>query len=169
MASELLRKVLNYSVTDISQHQQDSNGHHSDGLHNGYPGETGENAEEVCSSPSFLFDYYRPQRSCGQGNIFTPVCHSFCSQGGEGVCLNTCWDTTRPDQTPPGADTPLEQTPPGADHPPPGSRLQHTVYERPVRILLECILVLIVFQEFSNSIFHYLEKKCTEYYIRFNA
>ena len=20
--------------------------------------------------------YYRPQRSCGQGNIFTPVCHS---------------------------------------------------------------------------------------------
>ena len=29
---------------------------------------------------------YRPQRSCGQGNIFTPVCHSFCSQGG-GVYL----------------------------------------------------------------------------------
>ena len=28
-----------------------------------------------------------------------------------------------------------------ADYPPPGSRLQHTVYERPVRILLECILV----------------------------
>ena len=26
--------------------------------------------------------YYRPQQSCGQGNIFTPVCHSFCSQGG---------------------------------------------------------------------------------------
>ena len=25
---------------------------------------------------------YRPQRSCGQGNIFTPVCQSFCSQGG---------------------------------------------------------------------------------------
>ena len=35
-----------------------------------------------------------------------------------------------PDQAPPpGADTPL------------GSRLHHTVYERPVRILLECILV----------------------------
>ena len=50
MASELLRKVLNYSVTDISQHQQDSNGHHSARLHNGYPGETGENTEEVCSS-----------------------------------------------------------------------------------------------------------------------
>ena len=32
-------------------------------------------------------------------------------------------------------------TPPGPDTPPPGSRLQHTIYERPVRILLECILV----------------------------
>ena len=41
--------------------------------------------------------------------------------------------------------TPLDQAdPPGpADTttPPPGRRLQHTVYERPVRILLECILV----------------------------
>ena len=42
--------------------------------------------------------------------------------------------TPSPDQAPPGPDTP-----PGAH--PPGSRLQHTVYERPVRILLECILV----------------------------
>ena len=60
---------------------------------------------------------------------------------------------------PPGADTPQEQTPPGQDtHPrsryppppdqtpsradsPPGSRLRHMVNERPVRILLECILV----------------------------
>ena len=104
---------------------------------------------------------YRAQRSCGQGNIFTPVCHSFCSQGG--VCLSACWDTTPPnqiptppDQTPPPrADTPPDQTPtpgsrhpPGSRHTPPkeqthprGSRLQHTVYERPVRILLECILV----------------------------
>ena len=54
---------------------------------------------------------------------------------------------TPPEQTPPGADLPLEQTPPppnrhppGADTPP-GSRLRHTVNERPVRILLECILV----------------------------
>ena len=29
-----------------------------------------------------LGHFYRPQRSCGQGNIFTPVCHSFCSHGG---------------------------------------------------------------------------------------
>ena len=40
---------------------------------------------------------------------------------------------------PPGADTP----PPGAD--PSGSRHQRTVDERPVRILLECVLVVIVF------------------------
>ena len=36
---------------------------------------------------------YRPQRSCGQGNIFTPVCHSV-HRGG--VSLSTCWDTTTP-------------------------------------------------------------------------
>ena len=64
---------------------------------------------------------------------------------------------TPPGADPPGADTPLEQTPPPEQTPPleqtppkqtpprpdtpPGSRLQHTVNERPVRILLECILV----------------------------
>ena len=41
---------------------------------------------------------------------------------------------------PPGADTSWEQTAPQADTPP-ESRLQHTVNKRPVRILLECILV----------------------------
>ena len=66
----------------------------------------------------------------GQGNIFTGVCLST-----GGVCLSACWDIP-----------PREQTPPGSRHPPgpdtrPGSRLQHTVNERPVRILLECILV----------------------------
>ena len=108
---------------------------------------------------------YRPQRSCGQGNIFTRVCHSFCSQGGGGLpqCMlgyhpspgpdppgsihpprdqTPPWDQTPPphwDQTPPGADThlgadpPREQTPPRDQTPP--------VYERPVRILLEYILV----------------------------
>ena len=29
-----------------------------------------------------LYCCYRPQQSCGQGNVFTGVCHSFCSQGG---------------------------------------------------------------------------------------
>ena len=64
----------------------------------------------------------------GQGNVFTGVCDSV-HRGG--VCLSACWDTT----TPPGADIPRDQTSP------PGSRRQHTVNERPVRILLECILV----------------------------
>ena len=53
MASELLRKVLNYSVTDINQ--QDGNGNHSNGLHNEYPGDTGGNVEEVCCKSSFQF------------------------------------------------------------------------------------------------------------------
>ena len=97
----------------------------------------------------------------GQGNICTGVCLS--TGGGEG-CLPQCMLG----YTPPGADppprsrhppwsrqTPPEQTPTppdqadplGADPlrpgrpPPPRSRLQHTVNERPVRILLECILV----------------------------
>ena len=57
-------------------------------------------------------------------------------------------------QTPPGPETTLDQAdspgtrdpPRPGRHPPrpetpPGSRRQHTVNERPVRILLECILV----------------------------
>ena len=46
---------------------------------------------------------------------------------------------TPPDQ----ADPPGRENPPAGRTPPPGSRLQNTVYERPVRILLECILVMI--------------------------
>ena len=43
--------------------------------------------------------------------------------------------------TPPHEHTPpLENTPPWSS-PPPGSRLRHMVSQRPVRILLECILV----------------------------
>ena len=99
--------------------------------------------------------FYRPQRSCGQGYVFTRVCDSV---NREGVCLSACWDATPlsrhpPEQTPPtsrqppplGADTPRDQppTPLGPAPPPPhGSRLRHTVNERPVHILLECILVI---------------------------
>ena len=50
------------------------------------------------------------------------------------------------DQTPPRSRHPPDQagTPPGSDTPPPpgSSRLRNTVNARPVRILLECILVL---------------------------
>ena len=57
-----------------------------------------------------------------QGHIFTPICHSV--HGGGGVCLSECWDTP-PGQTPP---SPLGRHP-----------------QQPVRILLKCILVLLVF------------------------
>ena len=67
----------------------------------------------------------------------------------EGVCLSACWDTTPPppSRPPRSRHHPPEQTPPRSRHPrsrhpPPGSRLRHTVNERPVRILLECILGL---------------------------
>ena len=113
---------------------------------------------------------YRPQRSCGQGYVFTRVCDSVHRGGspgrenppGLGEPLPRA-GRTPPGQgeNPPGADPPWNrhppgaetfplppraETPPGADsprsrHPPPGSILQHTVNERPVRILLECILV----------------------------
>ena len=63
------------------------------------------------------------------------------------------WEKTpRRADTPPGADThPREQTPPAdtphvrhplGQTPHLGCRLRHTVNERPVRILLECVLVL---------------------------
>ena len=104
--------------------------------------------------------YYLPQRSCGQGNIFAPVCHPVHrGRGGGGIPQGTeaeppldqthhpspRADTPRPDtpqSRPPKSRPPRPDTPSGPD--PPGSRLRHTVYERPVRILLECILVLMI-------------------------
>ena len=74
----------------------------------------------------FLFFYfYRPQRSCGQGNIFAPVCHSV--HGGVSASPHPR-SRHPPEQTPPGTDTPQnryppqkqtspEQTPPRADTP----------------------------------------------------
>ena len=84
---------------------------------------------QITSSELF---YYRPQRSCGQGNVVTGVC--VCPQGGEGVCLSACWDARPPwtRQTPPDqADTPpgpgrhphtprTRQTPPDQADTPPG-------------------------------------------------
>ena len=74
-----------------------------------------------------LHDSYWLQRSCGQGNIFTPVCHSVhrgVSPGSRHPLEHTPprADTTPLEQThppgadtPPGVDTPQEQTPPRAD------------------------------------------------------
>ena len=82
------------------------------------------------TNPTGTLSCYRPQQSCGQGNIFTPVCHSV-HRGGLPQCMLGY---------PPGSRPPGIRHPPGSDTPP-GSRLQHTVYERPGRILLECFLV----------------------------
>ena len=99
----------------------------------------------------------------------------------------TPWEQTPPGSRPPGADPPSradppkqtppqeqtppfpwEQTPPlGADttpqtrHLPPGSRLQHTVYERPVRILLECILVLYLSSKSKKQLVVNIHYSCT--------
>ena len=60
---------------------------------------------------------YRPQRSCGQGNIFTPVCHSV-HRGGSASMHVGIPPPLR--IRPPRADTPLprEQTPPRPGTPP---------------------------------------------------
>ena len=80
--------------------------------------------------------YYRPQRSCGQGNIFTPVCHSVHrGEGGLPQCMLGYHPPLDQPDPPLGSDTtspwtrwtPPDQTPPSpdqADHPPP--RIRHT-------------------------------------------
>ena len=79
-------------------------------------------------------------------------------------CMLGYTPLTRPpfDQTPPTRHPPTrhppDQTPPGPDTPPPGSRLQHTVNERPIRILLECVLVrrFIIKRDGINTILWYI-------------
>ena len=60
---------------------------------------------------ALMLSCYRPQRSCGQGNIFTPVCHSV-HRGVSARENPPCqgeppWDQTPRDQTPlpPGEQT----------------------------------------------------------------
>ena len=82
--------------------------------------------------------YYRPQRSWDKV-IFSQAC--VCPRGGSASAHAGIY----PPPPGPGPDPPRADTPPGPDPldqtPSPGSRLQRTVNERPVRILLECILV----------------------------
>ena len=88
------------------------------------------------------FYLYRPKRSFGQGNSFTPVCHSVHRGGGSGPGGGFLTRTPHPGPDPPRPDPPRTRTyPPGTRPPPPGSRLRNTVNDRPVRILLEYILV----------------------------
>ena len=81
-------------------------------------------------------------------------------------------------ETPPGRDNlpgrdnpplagrtpPDRENPPGPDTPP-GSRLQHTVYERLVRILLECILVKLDGCSKSDFSYYHLQTKLREGYV----
>ena len=57
--------------------------------------------------------YYRPQRSCGQGNIFTSVCLST-----GGVYLPQCMLGYPPRSRPPRADPPRNRHPPGTKYTP---------------------------------------------------
>ena len=74
-------------------------------------------------------NFYRPQTKLRKGNALTPVCQSFCSDGG---CLPQCmlgytpWADTPPGQTPPGrhppgryppGQTPLQTPPADGTHP----------------------------------------------------
>ena len=113
--------------------------------------------------------FYRPQRSWAKV-IFSQVCVKNSVHGGGSASVHAGiphpadqTHTPPPPRTrhhpprtrhttPPGPDTP----PPWTRHttpppPPPGRRLQHTVNERPVRILLECILVYLC---------QYLQRRC---------
>ena len=85
------------------------------------PRSSSYNFKRACFHSNMV--YYRPQRSSGQGYVFTRVCDSV-HRGV--VCLSACWDTTTPrsrhpwEQTPPGSRPPRsrnppEQTPSGAD------------------------------------------------------
>ena len=82
--------------------------------------------------PQFMiFTARKP--SLGQGNVFTPICQSFCSQG-ECTCART---DTIPGRHTPFGKYPPKQTPlPLGRHPFPRRQLK-----RAIHILLECILV----------------------------
>ena len=68
--------------------------------------------------------HYRPQRSCGQGNVFTGVCLST----GGGVCLSAAGMPYPPG---PGRPPPGPGRPPGTRQTPPGARQTHPGPGRP--------------------------------------
>ena len=87
------------------------------------------------------------KRSLGQGNVFTPVCHSV--HRGRGSAQPPALDADPPgvgqtslDADPLGWPDPPDADPPGVWQIPPPD----TVNKRSVRILLECILVVEKFQ-----------------------
>ena len=105
----------------------------------------GNTSRLMTKCPSRIKFYYRPQTKLRKGNVFTPVCQSFCSGGG---CLPSAyWVYTPLGRHPTWADTPWADTtleahtpllkhPPGSTTPPSRRPQQPTV-----RFLLECFLV----------------------------
>ena len=84
------------------------------------------------------------KRSLGQGNVFTPVYHSVHREGRGSVWRRPLLDRDPPEQRPPG-QRPPGQRPPLTETPrqiPSWTETPPLLYskERPVRILLECIL-----------------------------
>ena len=74
----------------------------------------------------YCYCYYRPQRSCGQGNIFAPVCHSV----HRGVVVSQkalSQIPPRPGTSPPPPDH--AHHPPGPGTPPP--KIKHPPDQAP--------------------------------------
>ena len=122
---------------------------------------------------TLAMDYYRPQRSWAKAMFLqTSV---ILSTGGGRVSASVHAGMPDPPlgagtPPPPGSrppqirHTPPTRHPPGPGTPPPhppGSRRQHTVNERPVRILLECILVQLCMYLFSLLKFLVINSNCT--------
>ena len=73
----------------------------------------GRSNDRLVNAGYVLSCYYRPQRSCGQGNIFTPVCHSV-HRGG----VSSRENPPPPRRTPQQGEPPARETPPGKENPP---------------------------------------------------
>ena len=80
-----------------------------------YPSTMGYGQQSGGTHPTGIHSCYRPQRSCGQGNVLQ-VC--VCPRG-EGVCLSAYWDAIPP---PPPMENPPPPPPDGEPPPPPGWR-----------------------------------------------
>ena len=101
-------------------------------------------------------------RSLGQGNVFTSVCQSFCSQGYACMPPGTYAPLGMHDSPPPVTQAPM---PPGHARPPGMHTPPGTVNAWAVHILLECILVMYyrpgtVNSNTVNSNFHLIRSYC---------
>ena len=112
-----------------------------------------ESCNIVTNRLAFLLIFTARKRIC-EGYAFTPVCQSFCSQGGLPQCMlgyppqkqtpleaDIPREVDPPKQTPPWKQTPQSRHPPKADPSPAQCMLEDTVNKRAVCILLECNLV----------------------------